>query len=208
MTIRLNSLDRWKVLERGQAIMFDRTSSQTERRIRLHLNLAGQTTFYVENEEGPRFLAVAGPGLETIEFSAAGKFAVMADDAAGEVQYQTAEGEPTFAVVVDPVIFTRIANRRHRNPELEEIMYRMQTNMERRLAQQAGEMEAALARRLQEVENGRPAETVKTDAPGANPKPVSQPAPEAQPVEQQSGEGSGSAGSGEPPSDGGAGAVS
>lgn len=167
MTIKLHSLDRWKTLERGEAIMFEKMSNDGERRVRLHLNLAGRTTFYVEGPKGPRFLCVAGPGLETVEFAVSGKVAVMADEAAGEVQYQTAEGEPTFATVVDPVIFTKIANRRHRNPELEEVMYRMQLNMERRLAQQATEIEAAFERRRKEEENGRPAEIVVSDAPGA-----------------------------------------
>ena len=167
MTIKLNSLDRWNVLEAGHAILFENMSNGSERRIRLHLNLSRQTTFFVENEEGPRFLAVAGPGLETIEFGMAGRCAVIAEDGAGEVQYQTAEGEPTFVEIVDPVIFTKIATRRPRNPELEEIMYRMQINMEHRLAQQAGEFEAALERRRMEATNGRPAETVITDAPGA-----------------------------------------
>lgn len=167
MTIKLNSLDRWKELPPGQSINFDHGVEGQERRIRLHLNLADQTAFYVENKDGPRFLCVAGPGLETVEFSAFGKIAVMAEDASDSVHYQTAEDEPTFAVVVDPVIFTKIANRRHRNPELEEMMFRMNQNMERRLAQQAGEIEAAFARRQKEATDGRPAERVETVAPGA-----------------------------------------
>ena len=202
MTIKLNSLDRWNALERGQAIIFEKQSNDSERRVRLHLNLAGQTTFYVENEDGPRFLCVAGPGLETVEFAIAGKVAVMADEAAGEVQYQTAEGEPTFATVVDPVIFTKIANRRHRNPELEEVMYRMQLNMERRLAQQASEIEAALERRRQEEENGRPTETVVSDAPGASTGPSGAPVQSQEPPADGGGEGAGTGEGGGDPSGG------
>lgn len=205
MTVRLHSLDRWKTLERGQAIMFEKPSNNAERRIRLHLNLAGQTTFYVETEEGPRFLAVAGPGQETVEFAVAGTVAVMADEAAGEVQYQTAEGEPTFAVVVDPVIFTRIATRRHRNPELEEMMYRMEMNMQRRLAQQAGEIEAALARRVREETHGRPAEIVETNAPGANPQPVAALPAGSDPAELPAGQEAGGEVSGDASSDAGGG---
>lgn len=166
MAIKLNALDRWKALAPGDAIDFENTSD-AGRRVRLHVNVAAPTTFYVENDDGPRLLASVPAGLETIEFSAAGKFAVFAQEGAGEVHYQTAEGEPTFARVVDPVIFTRIANRRHRNPELEEMMFRMQANQERRFAQLAGEMEAAFARRVKEVEHGRAAERVETVAPGA-----------------------------------------
>lgn len=170
MTIKLNSLARWHDLEAGKAILFEKGSSNGERRIRLNLNLAGQTAFYIENEKGPRFLAVAGPGLETLEFSVAGTVGVFADEGSGPVQYQTSETEPTHAEVVDAAIFTKIANRRHRNPELEEVMYRMQMNMERRLAQQAGEIEAAFERRRNEEANGRPVEKVISNAPGATPQ--------------------------------------
>lgn len=167
MTIKLNSLARWHDLEPKQAILFSKGSTGSERRIRLNVNTAAQTAFYVENDEGPRFLCVAGPGLETIEFAVSGTVAVFADEGSGPVQYQTSEIEPTHAEVVDAAIFTKIATRRPRNPELEEMMYRMQMNIERRLAQQTGEMEAALERRRKEEENGRPAEIVVTHAPGA-----------------------------------------
>lgn len=166
MTIKLNSLSRWKVLEAQSAVLFE-TSSASERRIRLHLNLESVTSFYAVAGEEQRFLVTAGPGLETIEFNAVGTLSVFAEEGAGAVHYQTAEVEPTYAVVVDPVIFTKIANRRHRNPEMEEMMHRMQINMERRLAQTASEIEQAFERRRREEEHGRSAEIIQSDAPGA-----------------------------------------
>lgn len=166
MTIKLNSLSRWSVLKNTDAIMFA-GSDVAERRVRINFNLEGVTAFYIEQGGEERFLVTLQPGLETVEFNAAGSFAVFAEAGSAAVHYQSADLEPTFAEIVDPVIFTRIANRRHRNPELEEIMYRMQANMERRLAQQAGELEAAFERRRMEVENGRSSEIVRSDAPGA-----------------------------------------
>jgi hypothetical protein len=148
MAVKLNAIDRWQVLAPGAAIELEHTSDMG-RRVRLHVNCAAPTTFYLENADGPRLLAAVPAGLETIEFSAAGKFAVFPQEGAGEVHYQTAEGEPTFASVVDPVIFTKLAQRRHRNPELEEMMFRMQQNMERRFAAQANEIAAALAAQME-----------------------------------------------------------
>lgn len=202
MAIKLNSLARWYDLAENQSIHFHKGSANGERRIRLNLNMAGQTTFYIKDEsEKVRFLTVAGPGLETIEFSASGCVDVFAHDGAGYVQYQTSEIEPTHSEVIDPAIFTKIANRRHRNPELEEVMYRMQANMERRFAQQADEFEAALERRRQEEINGRPTEQVKSDAPGTvTPGQNGSPVAEPQPGSANPGEGSPSPdGSQQPP---------
>ncbi len=194
MTIRLNSLSRWKDLEAGAAIMFDDPATENERRIRLHFNLAAATPFYIEDANGPRFLTVVPAGLETVEFGAVGSFAIFPQEGAREVQYQTAEDEPTYATVVDPVIFTKIANRRHRNPEMEEVMFRMQQNMERRLAQQADEIEQALERRRMEETHGRPAERIETNAPGAA---ANAGGKEQEPVAPKPVEGTGSANDGE-----------
>lgn len=164
MTIKLNSLARWR-LYRGEA--FTLHGRDGERRIRLHVNCERETAFYRVHGDDEQLLAVVPAGVETIEFSAGGDVSIIAlprDD--GQVWYQTADVEPTYSTVVDPVIFTKIANRRHRNPELEEMMYRMQLNVERRLAAQAEEFEAALERRRQEEEHGRPTETLVSDAPG------------------------------------------
>ncbi len=174
MAIKLNSLSRWQVLAGDRAISFD-GSDVAERRVRINFNCEAVTSFYVEQDGRERFLCTLPPGLETVEFNFAGSFRVFAEDGSGAVLYQSADLEPTFSEIVDPVIFTRIANRRHRNPELEEIMYRMQANIERRLAQQAHELEAAFERRRKELENGRPAEIVVSDAPGAVASVVGQP---------------------------------
>lgn len=168
MTIKLNSLARWDSLSPENGIMFA-GSDVAERRVRINFNCERPTAFFIQlsEREPERFLTALPAGLETVEFNAAGSFMVFAAEGSGAVHYQSADLEPTFVEVVDPVIFTRIANRRHRNPELEEMMYRAQLNMERRFAQLAAEQEAALERRRMEIENGRPVETIITNAPGA-----------------------------------------
>ncbi|MCZ7500836.1 hypothetical protein [Agrobacterium sp. ST15.13.015] len=167
MVVKLNSLSRWLSLDSTKAILFSGTAD-AERCVRIQFNLEAVTTFYIGKDEADAdLLCTIGPGQETVEFYARGDFYVFAEKDAGMVKYQSADLEPTFSEVVDPVIFTKIANRRHRNPELEEMMFRMNQNLERRLAAQAHEFEAALERRRMEEENGRPAETVISNAPGA-----------------------------------------
>lgn len=166
MVVKLNSLSRWSELVSDKAIVFA-GSDIGERTVRLNLNLEAVTSFFIGIGDEERFLVTMQPGVDTVEFSATGTFRVYAEEGSGAVLYQSADLEPTFSEVVDPVIFTKIANRRHRNPELEEMMFRMNQNLERRLAQQADEFEAALLRRRMEEENGRSAETVISNAPGA-----------------------------------------
>ncbi|MDA5632826.1 MULTISPECIES: hypothetical protein [Rhizobium/Agrobacterium group] len=188
MVVKLNSLSRWSPLDNTNSIKFSGTAD-SERLVRIQFNLESVTTFYVGKDEADAdLLCTIGPGQETVEFYAAGDFYVFAEKDAGIVHYRSAVFEPTFSEVVDPIIFTKIANRRHRNPELEEMMYRMQENMERRLAQQAHEFDAALERRRQEEENGRAAETVKSNAPGASAGSGGSAVPEQKPDAEKPGE--------------------
>lgn len=199
MTIKLNSLDRWKTLEANASINFE-GAEDAERRVRLKVNCEEETSFYYEDANGPRFLTGVGMGVTEIEFGATGKFSVFPHEGAGVVQYQTAEHEPTFAVIFDPVIFTKIANRRHRNPEIEQMMFMMNQNIERRLAAQKHEFEAALERRRNEEINGRPVERVETIAPGAAANSGSEEVSTQEPSEPGAGKVDGSADAGEPES--------
>ena len=161
MTVKLNSLSRWAVLDGAEAIAFEGTGA-AERRIRIDFNLEGVTSFFIGDLDGENFLCTIGPGLETVEFNVAGAFKVYAEKGSGAVHYQCSGQEPTSMEIPDPVIFTRIAQRRTRNPELEEMMHRMQLNVERRMAAQADELAAVYERRerlLLETQNVRTVET-------------------------------------------------
>lgn len=195
-TIKLNAVDRWKRAD-GNLLTFEGVGA---RRIRLHVNSPGVTLAWLVHGEGDLQFLGRVEGFQTIEFYAAGTVNISLDGA--DVWWSSAEVEPTHVEVIDPVIFTKIANRRHRNPELEEMMFRMQQNMERRLAQQAGEIEAAFERRRREVEHGRPAEVIKTDAPGAAASTGGTEVRPPEPDGAQSGEDAGSAGGGGQPGDG------
>ena len=184
-TIKLNSIDRWKPAD-GNLLSFEGVGA---RRIRLHVNSPGVALAWLVHGEGDLQFLGRVEGFQTIEFYAAGNINVSLDGS--DVWWSCAEVEPTYVEVIDPVIFTKIANRRHRNPELEEMMFRMQQNMERRLAQQATEIEAALERRRREETDGRPAEIIQTVAPGAAANAGGDEVPDPEPVAPQPGEGSG-----------------
>lgn len=130
--IRLGNLGRWVALPRGSKITFP---GKDVRRVRLTVNSPGVAKLYTIDEDGvPHFLA-APDRLEEVEFSYAGDLVVMAD--ADDVSFLSAENEPEYVVIEDPEVFTEIAQRAARNPELERIMYVAQRNMERRLEQMA-----------------------------------------------------------------------
>lgn len=205
MVVKLNSLARWAYLDPKEAIAFE-GNKDSERLIRLHLNLEAVTSFYIQDDErGTNFLCTMQPGMDVLEFYCGGDFRVFAEEGSGVVHYQSADLEPTFSEVVDPVIFTKIANRRERNKELEELMYVAQANIERRFAQQAGELQAAFERKVKELENGRPAEVVKSNAPGAASGSGGGTVPEQKPDGEKSGEGAISGASGEQQSGSGSG---
>ena len=195
MTIKLHSLSRWALLPNDRRLVLDGGAVDHERRIRLSTNCNAETALYIKLADGEhRLLAVVPAGLETVEFSAAGRLEIESSaQGEQEVWYQTADLEPTFVEVRDPVIFTELAQRRTRNPELEAMMYRMQINIERRMAEQASEHNAALARMQKEMKDGRPAETIVSNAPGAAAGNSSGAVRASQPPAERSGEKAGKA---------------
>lgn len=147
--VKLNSLSRWRLLEKGKAIHFAALGNG-ERRIRLTVNVQLETALWLRDADGEeRFLAALNPGVNLVEFMARGPFAVVPSDGDNELWYQTAEAEPNHVVISDPVIFTGIPQRRQRNPQLEAIMYMMRQNQlanEQKIAAQAEAFEKQLAK--------------------------------------------------------------
>ncbi|WP_313474821.1 hypothetical protein [Agrobacterium pusense] len=170
MVVKLNSLSRWKSLDSTKAISF-KGNPDAERCLRIQFNLENVTTFYIGKDQiDCELLCTIGPGLETVEFYAQGDFYVFAEKESGMVKYQSADLEPTSFEVVDPVIFTKIANRRQRNPELELIAYRLEQNANRRMADLAHEIEARYERQLKQQQEAHAAETARANAQGSNPE--------------------------------------
>lgn len=85
-------------------------------------------------------------GRDTLEFAVDGAFELVPYGGAAYV-FST-DGQFIATRIAAPVIFTRIANRRQRNPHLEMIEYQQRLNMNRMQAQ----MEAEIERRVSAVE--------------------------------------------------------
>lgn len=144
--IKLHNLSRWLSLPADNAIEFCEVSPGS-RLIRLYLNVANAGTLaIVRDKAAPEFLAAVEPGLNLLEFHAAGAFKVLADAECGSVRYFTSEAECGHVVVNDPEIFTGIARRRERNPEMERLMFMMRQTIDARLAQQAAAFNEQLAK--------------------------------------------------------------
>lgn len=173
-TIKLNALSRWSRMATKGAVAFD----GPERRIRLLVNVESETAFFYDvGKVKAQLLAVVPPGLRCIEFFAGGVvtvFGVPSREGA-QVWYQTAESEPTVVQAVDGRSFTKLMQRRERNPEVERMFAAMQRNANRRQAA----MEAEFARLQGQVHELTKSEAKarkgKADehngkASGANPK--------------------------------------
>lgn len=95
---------------------------------------------FISNEDGELQFLAAPDGRDVVEFVAGGDVKITTDD--DDVYFYTAENEPTFTINEDAEVFTQIAQRAARNPEMEHMLYLQQINMERRFAQQEAEMSA------------------------------------------------------------------
>lgn len=104
----------------------------------------------LSSDEGGRavtFLALV-KGRDRLEFSVDGAFDLMVEG--GSCNIYTVDSADVATRIVDPVIFTRVANRRQRNPELEWMMYQQRRNQEAMFAS----MQRETDRRLAEMEKG------------------------------------------------------
>lgn len=141
MTIKLYSLARWNALPKGQVLELPGTSS--ERRVRLQINSPGLAMLFFVNSDGEEVFLAAADRRDTVEFAASGN--VRITTSSDDVFIYSAELEATSAVIPDPQVFTKIAQRKARNPELEHMMFVMNQNIERRLAAQAAEHQELMA---------------------------------------------------------------
>lgn len=133
---RMFNLDKWRYLAQGEVIRF---TSDRPRTVRLEVNAEDKCKFFVaEGAEDPVFLAVV-EGRDALEFSAQGEFDLLVTG--GSAAIYTADGDDWSVAEVDGATFTKIVERRMRNPELEYMMFVQNQNMEKRLAQQADELQ-------------------------------------------------------------------
>lgn len=142
MVIRLHNLSKWKLLQPGEVIEIN---GERARKVRVEFNTEAPARLDIIHGEGDEaegtFVAVVH-GMETVEFHAhPGNHLVATSD--GEVWYFTDEGG-AGATDREAVSFTRIMNRRARNPQLEMMMFKMEQNMNARMALMEDEVRAQL----------------------------------------------------------------
>lgn len=166
MNQRVHNLSKWRFLKEGDSLHFPKNKPRI---VILEVNCPGEVCFYVDQDaeairrnerrledeaagrevlpiEPLSFLGVA-KGRERFEFAVDGPFSLLVEG--GSAYIYTADGQDVATRVVAPVIYTRIANRRQRNPHLELIEYQMKLNTERMVRQ----LEAESARRIEALEH-------------------------------------------------------
>lgn len=140
---RLFNVTKWKRLCEGQSLTYPNARPRV---VRLEVNAPRAVGLYLfDAATGEALFLARVEGRDTVEFYSGGDFELVSD---GEVFLYTADGEVAHHEVLDPVIFTRIVERRQVNPEVAAIQRAMNINIERRLAAQRDEFNAAI-RRLQ-----------------------------------------------------------
>lgn len=148
--IRVGDLTQFQELDGDKIAPF---TSDRPRTVRITFNAPQRTVINVipldpdgsmPEDRDPLFLAVV-EGLEEVEFYAMGSFALACE--ADRVWFRTVDGAEVAAVVPDAETFTRIHERRVRNPEIEALQHVMQQSFERRMAPMLREAEALRAER-------------------------------------------------------------
>lgn len=116
-------------------------------------------------------------GRDRLEFHVDGAFSLMSTGSSASVY--TADSQDVTTRIVAPVIFTKIANRRARNPHLEMIEYQAKLNLERRMQQLEVEVERRLTDRVNKYADSTALKRVADKFVAREPEPESEGAPEA-----------------------------
>lgn len=168
MVLRIQNIGKWSVLNPGETLTLP---GDFLRRIRLEVNCPAPTRFDVVDDNGVLTFVGVVQGLETIEFIAGYGVSVTAtsDD---EVWYTTVDGETIATEWFDQKSWAGVENRRERNPQLEAMMQRAETNMVARLTSMEytiqQRVKAALEAMQDDDDIGATEDTVREDeaAPG------------------------------------------
>lgn len=140
----LNNIEKWEDLTEGEALVLEGTR---RRRITLHVNAPHEANLYLvetgkDGADKGRFLCKVC-GLDVVRWTAQGVQKIVSD--VPLVKVYTGELEKTSMASPDPTVFTKIAERRQRNPQLELMMRTMRQNTEALLSAQAAEMDRRFA---------------------------------------------------------------
>lgn len=131
---RMFNVAKWARIGEGEVLDFN---GNRPRVVRLEVNAPSPSRLYLyDRDEGGGIFLAKVDGRDSVEFHAGGKFSLMAD---AECYVYTADGQHIHHEAIDPVIFTRITERRQIPAEIAHMQQMMQINIERRLAAQRSE---------------------------------------------------------------------
>lgn len=187
--LRMFNLRKWATLSEGSALSY---AAARPRVVKFEVNAPSEVMLHIrypdgafqsvpnDNGLGTQVVEVIPPGTtfflatvkgrETLETFVDANFELVGEG--GTCYLYTADGDDVSSVVLDPVIFTRIAERRARNPEIEAIERRMYLNQQARLDQQMADMERRYGGLLSAAEERmRHAEARAQERERATPKP-------------------------------------
>lgn len=159
---RILSLYDWGLLEPGKGV-FIRSTVEGLRSVRLRVNAPSPAVLYVKQADIPDAMFLARvEGLDEIQFNLEGDYELVA--VGGEVWLDTLDGSSAHVEPVETASFTRIVERRARNPELEIMERRMAENMERRMALLTNSVTSILAEKEAELVAARTAANAASPA--------------------------------------------
>lgn len=207
MAIKLANISDWERFDAEKLLVLP--GGAQSRKIRLEVNCGHPTRFDLMIPDVGVFHLATVEGLETIEFFYAGEARISAVSARVGIDevdawFYTADGQVTHAEVPDAVTFTKIAQRRARNPELEYMQFVMNQNIERRLAAQQDEFKRYMASLKADPETGevKDDDEISAASPAGNAGSQSSGGPKAKPATGGEAKGTPASGDGKPAGDG------
>lgn len=207
MAIKLANISDWERFDADKLLVLP--GGPQSRKIRLEVNCGHLTRWDLMIPGEGRFHLATVEGFETIEFFYAGEARITAMSARVGIDevdawFYTADGQVTHSEVPDAVTFTKIAQRRARNPELEYMQFVMNQNIERRLAAQADEFKRYMASLKADPETGevKDDEEISAAEPAGTESAQSGSGSKAKPAKGGEAKGTPAAGDGKPAGDG------
>lgn len=140
---RIFDVGKWQQCEAGKAVNF---SKSEPRKVRLDVNAPDTVKLFYSDGNGEVCFLARVTGRDVIEFFAQGEFAITADGS--DFWFATVDGEDFSFAIPDAVAFTKIAERRPRNPEFELMQWHANRNMELRMEQLRQELDAKWSQRV------------------------------------------------------------
>lgn len=150
---KLSDLEKWVRVPKDIGVKFP---TETPRLVRLEVLSEEPTRLYAvhqhEGKEVSHFIGIVC-GYDVITFPMPGPFRLTADGTGAKVFTPELENAGQREIP-EAVSFTTMMQRRERNPIVEQMMHKMQQNMERRIARAERDLELRLnpERRIADIE--------------------------------------------------------